>query len=233
MITLMKNRLLLLTACLLMGCKSAEVTEQRDLSPATATKPGIIYVADFELDAQKIQHEEGILSGRPGPAGRVSERLYGTSQNPEARARKLVNLMADTLVKDLIKADLTASRLAPGAPLPTQGWLVRGVFAEVQEGNRLRRAVIGFGVGQTDMQVVAVIDDLAQGSPKSFYELATEARSGQTPGAGPTLAFGPYGAAARFVMAGQDLDQNVRQTASQIATRVAQHVGPAKSEKQN
>ena len=86
---------------------------------------------------------------------------------------------------------------------------------------------------RSDLQVVAVIDDLAQGSPKSFYELATEARSGQTPGAGPTLAFGPYGAAARFVMAGQDLDQNVRQTASQIATRVAQHVGPGKSEKQN
>jgi hypothetical protein len=229
----MKNHVLLLAACLLMGCKSAKVTEQRDLSSATVAKPGIIYVADFELDAQKIQHEEGVLSGRPGPVGRVSERLYGTSQNPEARARKLVNLMADTLVKDLLKGGLTSARLAPGAPLPTQGWLVRGVFAEVQEGNRLRRAVIGFGVGQTDLQVVTVIDDLAQGTPKSFYELATEARSGQTPGAGPTLAFGPYGAAARFVMAGQDLDQNVRQTASQIATRVADHVAQAKPEKLN
>ena len=141
--------------------------------------------------------------------------------------------MADTLVKDLIKGGFTSARLAPGAPLPAQGWLVRGVFAEVQEGNRLRRAVIGFGVGKTDLQVVTVIDDLAQGTPKSFYELATEARSGQTPGAGPTLAFGPYGAAARFVMAGQDLDQNVRQTASQIATHVAEHVAQAKSEKHN
>jgi hypothetical protein len=229
----MKNHVLLLAACLLMGCKSAKVTEQRDLSSATVAKPGIIYVADFELDAQKIQHEEGILSGRPGPVGRVGERLYGTSQNPEARARRLVSLMADTLVKDLLKGGLTAARLAAGTPLPTQGWLVRGVFAEVQEGNRLRRAVIGFGVGQTDLQVVTVMDDLAQGTPKSFYELATEARSGQTPGAGPTLAFSPYGAAARFVLAGQDLDQNIRQTASQIATRVADQVGHAKSAKQN
>ena len=112
-------------------------------------------------------------------------------------------------------------------PVPAAGWLVRGVFTEVQEGNRLRRAMIGFGQGQTDIQVVTTVDDLSLGPPKPLYEIATDATSGDKPGAAPTLAFSPYGAAARFVMSGKDLEKNVKQTAAQIADRMAKHIQPA------
>jgi len=184
----------------------------------------MIYVADFELDAQNIQQEEGRLASRPGPVGRVGERLSGTPQDPAARARELVDLMSHSLVKELTKAGFATTRVAPGAPLPAEGWLVRGIFTEVQEGNRLRRAVIGFGKGQTDVQVVVAIEDLSQGTPKPLYELEAEASSGKGPGAAPTLVLGPYGAAARFVMGGKDLEKNVKQTATKIATQVAKRV---------
>ncbi len=218
----------ILAACLLTGCKTAKVTSERDLAPAVGAKPAVIYVADFDLGAQTIQDEDGILSSRPGPLGRVGQRLSGASQNPEARARKLVDLMADSLVKDLTKAGFIATRLVPGAPLPAEGWLLRGVFTEVQEGNRLRRAMIGFATGQTDLQVITGIDDLSQGAPKPLYQLETEASSGKLPGAAPTLVLGPYGAAARFVMAGKDLEKNVGQTAAQIAAQVAKRVAETK-----
>ena len=65
--------------------------------------------------------------------------------------------------------------------------------------------MIGFGEGQTDIQVVANVQDLSQGPPKPLYEVATDASSGDKPGAGPTLVLGPYGAAARFVIAGTGL----------------------------
>jgi len=117
--------------------------------------------------------------------------------------------------------------LGPGMPLPSQGWLVRGVFTEVAEGNRLRRAMIGFGQGQTDIQLIARIDDLSQGAPKPLYEVATDATSGSSPGAAPTLVTGPYGAAARFVMAGSDLEKNVKQTAAKITEEISKHVQPA------
>jgi hypothetical protein len=219
--------LVLLLASLLPGCKSATVTNQRTFDPAPAIKPTLIYVTDFELGAQNIQHEQGVLPSRPGPLGRAESRLYGTSQDPAARARQLVEEMANAIVKDLKKAGFNATRLAPGAPQPTTGWLVRGVFTEVQEGNRLQRAVIGFGSGQTDLQVVTVVDDLSQGPPKPLYEVDTKASSGNKPGAAPVLALNPYAAAARFVMAGQDLDKNVKQTAAQIATQITQRVQPA------
>ena len=210
-----------LTGCLLVGCNTAKVTSERDLSAAPAAKPVIIYVADFGLDAQNIQHEDGVLSGRPGPLGRVSNRLYGTSTDPAARARQMVDLMANSLVRDLSDAGFNVRRLTPGAPMPLEGWLLQGVFTEVQEGNRLRRATIGLGEGQTDVQVVVSMDNLSKGPPKPLYEISTDANSGNKPGAAPVIALNPYAAAARFVMSGQDLNKNVRHTSSQIAAEIS------------
>ena len=207
-----------------LGCQTAKVTSDTAVAPVASAKPAVVYVADFELGAQTIKHEEGVLSGRPGPVGRVGGRLSGASSDPAARARQLVDLMANSLVKELSKAGFSASRVPPGAPFAAQGWLLRGIFTEVEEGNRLRRAMIGFGEGQTDLQVVTSVHDLSQGAPKPLYEIATDASSGSKPGAAPTLVLGPYGAAARFVMAGKDVEKNVKQTAAQIAERLAQHI---------
>ena len=222
--TLVLGYFLTLAAVCGLGCKTARVTSEHELAPPVSVKPTVVYVADFELGAQNIQHEEGIVSGRIGPVRRVEERLYGGSSDPAARARQLVDLMANSLLKELSKAGFNAIRLQHGAPVPTEGWLLCGVFTEVQEGNRLRRAMIGFGEGQTDIQVVANVQDLSQGPPKPLYEIATDATSADKPGAAPTLVLGPYGAAARFVLAGKDLDQNVKQTAAQIAARMAKRV---------
>jgi hypothetical protein len=84
--------------------------------------------------------------------------------------------------------------------------------------------MIGFGEGQTDIQVIVNVQDLSKGTPKPLYEIATEAGSGNKPGAAPTLAFGSYGAAARFVMAKGDLDKNVKHTAAKIAEEMAARV---------
>lgn len=210
-----------------LGCQTAKVTSDVALAAPASSAPVAVYVADFELGVESIQHEEGVLSGRPGPVGRIGARLSGASKDPAGRARELVDLMADGLVKELSKAGLNASRLRERVPRTAQGWLVRGVFTEVQEGNRMRRAMIGFGQGQTDMQVVATIHDLSQGEPKPLYEVATDASSGSKPGAAPMLVFSPYGAAVRFVMADKDLDRGARQTAARIAEQVLMHIRQA------
>jgi hypothetical protein len=62
-----------------------------------------------------------------------------------------------------------------------------------------------------------------------MYQVATDANSGNMVGGAPTLAFGPYGAAVHFVKAGQDIQKNVKETASQIATLIVKRVQPADS----
>jgi hypothetical protein len=130
--------------------------------------------------------------------------------------------MATSLANNLADKGVAVRRLKKSEQLPVNGWLVRGVFTEVQEGNQFRRAVIGFGAGQTALQVLVALDDLGQGTPKPMYELNTQADSGTLQGAVITL--NPYVAAARFALSGSDLDRNIKQTAVQIAEQVARRL---------
>lgn len=201
---------------LLAGCRSAKVTSEQHFGSPSRQPVSIVYVADFELGAKGVQSEKGVLSEIPVVGGGADKVLYG-QKSPAVRARELTELMSRSLIKDIERAGYTAMRLAPGDPTPTNGWLVRGVFTEVQQGNRLRRAMIGFGLGKTDLQVLTKFDELSAGTPKPFYELNTDASSGRLPGAAPMLIISPYAAPARFVLAGRDLDRSVRRTASSIS----------------
>jgi hypothetical protein len=211
----------------LAGCGSARVSGERQVGAAPAGPPAVVYVTDFELDASNVHSQRGILPPPPLPPpppglGNVLPKLPGAPVEPAVRARQLVELMATTLVKDLVDTGVTVHRLGPRDQPPSNGWLVRGVFTDVQDGHQLRRAMIGFGAGQTALQVLVAVDDLTRGAPKPMYELDTKADSGTLPGAAITL--NPYVAAARFVLSGSDLDRNVRQTAKQIAEQVTRYL---------
>jgi Domain of unknown function (DUF4410) len=206
--------------CFLLACGTAQISDRRELSAQPTVTPAMVYVTNFELDAQNIESEPGLLL-EPGtilPRRGILSRLTGRSENPADRARELVNRMSESLVKDLTDNGINARRLAPGESLPLTGWVVRGVFTEVQEGNRLRRAVIGFGVGKTELQVLVYLDDLADGVPKPFAEFATSADSGSKPGGGK------YAAGVKYMMGRFDLDKNVLETASAIAVDISQRI---------
>jgi len=207
------------------GCSTAKVTASSGAGAATTPRPDIVYVTDFELSAAGVTAEPGPLGAHPrlgilpngalpnGPLAGIHQR-----NDPQTEARHVVDLMAKTLVEDLDKAGLRAERLPAGMPLPAAGWLVRGAFLQVDEGNRLRRAVVGFGAGATELQVATAVDDLAKGTPAAFYELDIDAQSRSLPGAAVTL--NPYVVAARFVLAGHDMDGNVKDSAAEIAKSV-------------
>lgn len=216
-------------------CGTAKVSSQREISATPTNQPTVIYVADFDLDAADIKSEKRLLPAPPKlpvPFGNGAPSLPCSTQDPQKLARKLVDELSDALVKNLTQAGITARRLQTGETFPTTGWLVRGVFTEVNQGNQLQRAVIGFGKGKTDLQVLVDIADLSQGSPKDFYELKTTAHSSKLPGAGPMIAVNPAGLAVRFVIAGKDLDRNIKQTASKISAQVFERTKPSATTRQ-
>jgi hypothetical protein len=206
---------------LLAACSTAKVTQSAPAGPTPALRPAVVWVSDFELQAAAIKSESGPLGLRPGILPQGPLGIVGRP-NPEVEARRITNLMAETLVNDLTEAELATQRVPAGVIPAAEGWLVRGTFLQVDEGNRLRRAVIGFGAGATSMQLAVAIDDLARGAPAPFYELDTSAQSHPLPGA--VVKLNPYVVAARFVLAGQDLDKNVKDTAHEIAKSVVARV---------
>jgi len=82
-------------------------------------------------------------------------------------------------------------------PLLPGGALVAGVFTEVGEGNRMHRALIGFGSGSAKMDLYVTLADLAT-PEKPLYNVAQEDTSGKKPGAAITL--NPYVAEVKFAM---------------------------------
>ncbi|MGK9233514.1 DUF4410 domain-containing protein [Inquilinus limosus] len=184
---------------------------------APAGRPITIFVGDFELDAAPDQQEQ---SGRPGilplrslvPSLRRS--LLGNMDDPKARAVELVNRMSDALVADLKEAGFQSRRLRVGEPYPARGWVVRGIFTEIDTGNRIRRAVIGFGVGGTEMQLQVAVSDLARHPAQAFYDFSAAASSGRGPGA---IVFrNPYVAIAKLVLTKHAPERDVEKIARQI-----------------
>lgn len=191
--------------------------------PAPAVSPAV-YVSDFDLDVSNVKPD----SGRAQQARRLAGGLlpHGPlrqQQDPQAHAREIVAQMSEALIADLTKAGVDAHRLAPGTAVPASGWQVRGVFLSVDEGNRLRRAVVGFGAGQDDLQVAVAIGDLSKAGQgqASLYE-NVEGDSKDKPGA--FIKLNPYVIAAKFVLAGRDEHTTIKNAAQQIADATVQRI---------
>jgi len=205
---------------LLSACPGTKISPPREVIAAPASRSGVIYVTDFELWAQDPRSKQGLLAPRPAALsslGAVLPPSPGVPTDPAVRAHELVELMATSLVEDLTNAGLNARRLSAGDQPPADGWLVRGMFTEVDESHQLRRAVIGPGEGQTDLQLFVAIDDLAQGTPPWFYRLKLHA------GRSAVVTLNSL-VAAKYSLSGRDLDINVKQSASTIAADIAQRV---------
>ena len=192
--------------------------------PAAAThnfsKDTKIWVSNFELDAGDVKTDKGGIVGevRPGILERPRKKKQ---QDPEYQAKKIVDLMAKSLVEDLQKAGYKAERLMPGDAQPAVGAWVRGVFTEVDEGNSRRRAIIGFGSGEAKMDLYVTLTDLAA-PQKALYEVANNENSGKKIGA--VITMNPYVAAAKFVMEKQAPEKTVKKTAADIAKEVERHM---------
>ncbi|UZR27148.1 DUF4410 domain-containing protein [Methylococcus mesophilus] len=202
-----------------------------------AVKPGegprTVYVADFALDAENIQSDPGVRgllpgqsqSQRQGLLGGLGQRLrspFGAG-SPGDKAREIVDAMAAALVKSLSDKGVPAQRIASTAgALPRDGWLVQGMFTEVDEGSRLKRAVIGFGAGATSMDVQVGVSDLAGKDPhQPFIVFGTVKDPSKMPGAVVTM--NPYVAAAKFVMEKNATGKDIEKTAEQIVDEILKY----------
>lgn len=180
---------------------------------APTTPARRVYVQDFALDAEATAPRTGLL-GRP----RRFRELTG--EDPATHARRVVDEMATALTKDLNAAGIPAERLRAGGALPADGWLVRGAFTEVDSGGIVRRALIGFGSGKTEMDVQVGVSDLASPQPEqAFLVFGTITDPSRLPGGAVTR--NPYVVAAKFVLEKGAQRRDVEHTAQAIADELA------------
>jgi hypothetical protein len=196
---------------------------------AQAPPPKEIYVADFSVEPGAIKPESGLIAeagqtvaNRPrllGAGGILQRRI--DSDTPTAS--DVVDTLAVSLTEALNQENLgfPAERIAPGAALPSSGWLITGRFVSVDPGNRAERAVIGFGAGAATTEVSVDVDRLAPGSETPVLRFGTQADSGKMPGAAVTM--NPYVAAAKFVLGKQATSRDVQAMGEAIAKQIADY----------
>ena len=180
----------------------------------------VVYVKDFELEVVRRGTDKNSptgsasdpVSGEPAGAASRAPRAPSSSpaiaqpadsraeDSPAVRANALVNAVSESLVKALEKAGYTVHRQRAAETQPQAGLRFRGVFAEPDEQNRIRRLVVGGDSTAPKMLLYVGVDDLAR-PEQPLYELAKPPNNDARHG--PVITVSSFSPVARF-----ELDKN-------------------------
>jgi hypothetical protein len=128
-------------------------------------------------------------------------------------ANALVTAMSENLLRTLGRAGYTVHRSRPGEALPQAGLRIRGVFAEPDEGNRIRRLLVGSDSTTPKMLLYVGVDDLAR-PEQPLYELAKPPiNDGKH---GPVITVTSYSPVARFEMDKNPSDEDIKKVVMDI-----------------
>jgi hypothetical protein len=169
-----------------------------------ATQGMAVYVADFELSAAPAS-----TSDRPSPPDKDKP-----DQGLQLRSRQIQEYFAETLVNTLRKQGYSSSRKQD---LPAKGILLQGVFAESDQKNRIRPALLGSGSQGTKLLLyVGVFDQKSVNQP--LYKEAPVQEP--DPNYGPVITLNAYIPMAKYEIAKDAGEEDIRQICQQIAADV-------------
>jgi len=137
----------LLCLAILTGCASSEITHRKDTAAGDELipRPGRIIVYAFKATASDVSPTAAIT-------GSYSRRQSPQTAEEIQVGRKLGNLVAQILVRKILDMGLPAQGAGRG-PAPQIGdVLIGGQFITIDEGDKAKRVLIGFGKGGGELK---------------------------------------------------------------------------------
>ena len=170
------------------SCAKTNIGNIKETDSVHITRPSRILIQDFTVDSQSIQTSSS-------PFAKLKSAI--TDDSADDIKNKLGNEVIDALSKELeekVKALGINTVRVNKAQLPSQNEIViSGQFVKIDEGNAIRRNLIGLGAGQSSIDTkVQVSTQTAEGN-QVLLNFNAHADSGNMPGA---VVLGPAGAAA-------------------------------------
>src|SRR5258708_4090611 len=182
-----------------------------------------------------------VISVDASPAGRMhrpGRRVEGANPNaPEALTHQVQASFSKSLLHELQQAASVPAETAAGgadAAVAPHTLLVQGEFTAIDQGNRTKRVLLGFGKGASDVQAHVTVSLTTEQQPVVLVEFNVKSQSGKKPGAAATVGAGAAtmgavsaGSAAAGVAAGgvEDTAATVEADASRLAKGVAKQIG--------
>jgi hypothetical protein len=155
---------------------------------------------------------------------RLQRRESVADSSTEALAMQVQAAFAKTLVSELQKMAMPAETApATDEAIPPHTLIVHGEFTTINQGNRTKRMMVGFGRGASDVQAHVTISLTTDAQPVVMSEFNLKSKSGKKPGAAATMGVGSVavGAAAGGV---GDRKASVEADTSRMGKAVAQQI---------
>lgn len=208
-------------AMTLSACSVSKVMNVSHHETSKISKPAHVLVQDFVIDSNAVK-------GSSSPLAKLQN--LADSQHENESKNELMRDANDALYEKLASQlkDLGFSPLrATAGQIPKQDEImISGQFTNIDEGNAVRRALVGFGAGQSSVDASVRITASNQ---RELLSLKAHADSGKAPGAAVTAGVGAAaqtGAAATtatsVVRGGAKAYQSAISTQS---TEIAEKVG--------
>jgi hypothetical protein len=142
-----KMVMVLLALVAVAGCASTNITQQTPMTNPGLARPNRIWVYNFIANPADMPPNASIGNdvGAPSTPPTAEEIEEG---------RQLGRLIAADLVADIQAMGLTAVQAGPGAAPQVGDGVIRGYLVSVQGGSAMKRFVIGFGAGTSEMDTV-------------------------------------------------------------------------------
>jgi len=132
---------------MLTGCASTKVTQQTPMVSPGLARPNHIWVYDFIADPAKIPADASISTYLSAPSTPPTAEELETGRQLGAR-------IAQDLAADIQAMGLSAVQAGPESAPQVGDGVIRGSLVSVQGGGTVKRFVIGFGAGTSEMEAV-------------------------------------------------------------------------------
>ena len=132
---------------LVAGCASTKVTQQTPMVKEEIARPNRIWIYDFVAAPADLPADSSIRSEVGAP------RTPPTAKQIET-GRQLGALIAKDLVADIQAMGLSAVQGGPESSPQVGDGVIRGYLISVEGGHAVKRFVIGFGSGTSEMDTV-------------------------------------------------------------------------------
>ncbi len=147
MITRNRAVLIFFALAMLAGCASTNVTQRTSAVSPKLARPNKIWVYDFIADPASIPADSSIGPGVSAPSTPLTADELETG-------RRLSAIITKSLVADIQAMGLAAVQAGPGAAPQVGDGVIRGYLVSVQAGSAVKRFVIGFSAGSSEIDTV-------------------------------------------------------------------------------
>ena len=175
---------LLIIACGigLVGCAKTVVQSLSETEKLGLPHPPQVLVYTFAVSPTEVIENQSIIHEFVESQGGMT---------PEQRLREIgreaADAMAEELVRGVSELGLPARRAYKETVIPVNALVVEGAFLDVDEGNRLRRVVVGFGAGASRVDARVLVYQASPDGRVKVLDFMTHGDSGQMPGASATV----------------------------------------------